>query len=1537
MATNQNVLIPLKLDAFVFNDAVCNGGEGKAKIAPISQPNYSFLRLKESYLQSDILYDVDLHNAAPAIDNSRITDLGTRQSRENRRGVYLHWTIPRIYRSGTAVTSEGDGDKKGLPSFPEPPTRWLVVRHIHNLEEVQPPAAAKALTPVMGWIVESDRCRTLDGARRNGELVDKINVLPADMDLQVDVSPFVSPSDSVDNGDVLDKQAEIFIGDKTDALNWKETVPLDGTEDKIKKRVDLQLMGSSNELFADFQPHCSNVFSIVDNFYYGTQEKKPMYATDVRASYSVIGWNSRAPKDIAKPRKKRSDELIPGKDEKPYQTREQRFRELNMVIKGFQEELEPMTKYPEKIFNWFKHSHGLPEDPNTRSLCHGAMYDVHWNLNTAPVTVLADHYASLLCNSQPVSVGTTPMDALMAYAGAHEKIDGGVQKDIEAALKRLETILLSRDDGVEAHAQAADMLYNWNYLRLDGGDQFHATASGDQTGKHQKPTLPDPKKEELMKRNKICRFRDGAQRQLKKQRWAVFSEWWLSVTQAKKDTDILETLKPILKSIKDLGDKIKWCNDQLGLDPTHKTPTDKVQDFEPGVHPPYHQQRDPTLLIGGVRSGWELDYLLALLVRLDCQLPPEVSESLPDEAINGWGEFFTGVVTAKLPKDLQQSAQSLLREFVLMHARRDPEKDDGHPKKPGMLTERGLFRPVNARLVHDLEVTMYGDEPPRPPLIPEIPLFHDLLGLDTKGEKVWRDYWNETQPWFPLFLEWEVEYTHIQHEDWELSESKWWHSEGARLHYGIKKDIDLADKYDPEQLDSPPKDRRRLAGRVLILPQPSFSLEAKIAQLLANTLPSKLKEYLPDDDLEYLDKNLQQLQFLSAPLGGFNSHMLTVEQGNHVKPSVRDPVKATLSFLPEAFRAEAGLNAESMPAMDIETDVTPYGKFRKSIAGKKGPASFKPVTHGQFRLTRLNIIDRFGQAIHAIDPQPVPEGDKTPTVAPCISDWYAPGAKQGKGNVTIPNVVERNINEKDPKCEYVQVPPQINQPARLNAVWAMPVEEKKKAAPPVPPPSQVGDPNPEPETPFWRAANDWDQPIWGWVVVNYANFGLQFFLPSGAFYREVRRAGPTGALASPEWLPFQKPDNPDGADRGGSADGGVAARQLARLVETLAACPEYLTGFIATLNAATTSSGNAAPSAYAEFRSALIGKPLALVNMGWSLELAGPALVGYLNNDGVVPKRLYLDTAKKGIPGPGYEKNTEYDRKHYRFPIKLGDRERGFDGLVGYFKVKPTTSTKPGDALELDTMYSHFSPGTQAYERELHKFPPSPTSTISPSKLAAVAEEHIVAISSDTYPRLAPYYISPTNAEGSIVVSLEEYDAITNEQLNVFGAVVDPFAPVHAYSGILPVRELALPTWTWQGSMDRLSAFFHLGPVLVTGDVPDFETKRELVQGNLPPKVVDRKESKEGKPRENGVGLPGGALEQWTWLQPYMPELMVAATADGGGPGTGPGDGGEKEKRKEKFMPLAIDPVDERAKLERGPYTVLTGYLQMAAGAVEQK
>lgn len=35
---------------------------------------------------------------------------------------------------------------------------------------------------------------------------------------------------------------------------------------------------------------------------------------------------------------------------------------------------------------------------------------------------------------------------------------------------------------------------------------------------------------------------------------------------------------------------------------------------------------------------------------------------------------------------------------------------------------------------------------------------------------LWRDVWENRQPWFPLYAEWEVEYTHVPFDYWSLDE-----------------------------------------------------------------------------------------------------------------------------------------------------------------------------------------------------------------------------------------------------------------------------------------------------------------------------------------------------------------------------------------------------------------------------------------------------------------------------------------------------------------------------------------------------------------------------------------------------------------------------------------------------------------------------------------------------------------------------------------------------------------------------------------------
>jgi hypothetical protein len=117
----QCVLLPMKLDAFIFNKATCSGAADEAKIAPITQPNYTFLRLDSDLIENDVLDHVYLGHSSPAADNSRYTNLATGKPWPRRQGVYLHWMLPRAYRSGKQSVDSPDA----ATGYPDTPTRWL--------------------------------------------------------------------------------------------------------------------------------------------------------------------------------------------------------------------------------------------------------------------------------------------------------------------------------------------------------------------------------------------------------------------------------------------------------------------------------------------------------------------------------------------------------------------------------------------------------------------------------------------------------------------------------------------------------------------------------------------------------------------------------------------------------------------------------------------------------------------------------------------------------------------------------------------------------------------------------------------------------------------------------------------------------------------------------------------------------------------------------------------------------------------------------------------------------------------------------------------------------------------------------------------------------------------------------------------------------------------------------------------------------------------------------------------------------------------
>jgi hypothetical protein len=156
------------------------------------------------------------------------------------------------------------------PTFRRVPNRWYVVRNIQS-SVPEAPATEKR----RAWIVESDRLRRVDQ-------------LPADMDLETEVTPYVSHFEGDQTrADTLNAQSGVYIGAKFDDGAWFEADPSSGVQ-----RVPLTAMNSSNFCFADNAVHNPNVFSIIDNFQYKDSQGQTQSLTKVKCDYFVAGWHS---------------------------------------------------------------------------------------------------------------------------------------------------------------------------------------------------------------------------------------------------------------------------------------------------------------------------------------------------------------------------------------------------------------------------------------------------------------------------------------------------------------------------------------------------------------------------------------------------------------------------------------------------------------------------------------------------------------------------------------------------------------------------------------------------------------------------------------------------------------------------------------------------------------------------------------------------------------------------------------------------------------------------------------------------------------------------------------------------------------------------------------------------------------------------------------------------------------------------------------------------------------------------------------------
>lgn len=1395
-----SLLLPVKVECFIFNKSVCSGADDEAKIAPLAQPDYALLQYNNHFLSNDVLRHVDLHAASPASTNMRFTDLGTNQPRSRRQGVYVHWTLPRPYRTAATKTERkaqaglppdtdipgdekygesrpSDGHDPTVPSYYDVPPRWLVVRHIDDRKSIQPESAEGLVPEFRAWVVESDVCRSIDD-------------LDESVDVQTDVSPYIAPESGLGGSVDVDMQAqsEVFIGQRFPAETW--------CEKNDTKRVRLNLFNSSNQLFADYQPHNGNVFSMLDRFEYLDSAGKEQCLEAANASYYVIGWQPDIERDLfVPPTGQKSDDPS---------ARPSQLQSLNMILEA------------DDLTNAWSKDHSA-----ARTLCHGAMYEVEWNALKKPSKVPADQTCSHLMKASPIAVGTTPMDAIMAYVSGHSKSSVGDVHKLEMDLLKLQTLLLDRDEGVEPQRQAANVLSNFNFQRQDGGRKYFLSNPQDGDNKTTKPEgTYEPTETELSNlslMNEKQRQIDTLSRLLRKRQWDLFALWWkllIDVNAAATSGQYKKWREEITKHIGNIHRKIKAIENEV----------DKVEldskIIQVGTSEPFHQAGDPTVLLAGIQSGWPVDFLDPLKVRLRHQIigarkdgkpvEPNLPENLGTIIKNLEGSWGT-------ENPWGTDMRLLLSEFIILKSDINQEHK---PEKPALLP---LYHDVDRRLIspEDDKPSETGD--PKKPNVPR-----------------WRDRWHGTQPWLPLYLEWEVNFIQIPYNHWELDDGDLTRNEAeySKLRYRIKTESLSKDDV---------RDSRKLSGRVLMLPQPTMSLKHKVEQLFTDTPAPMLKGL--EDDLDFILSNIDKLNLLSAPLAGFTDHLITRQGGTHVKPTYRQPNRSGGGgYLPKAIpgakvAAKHGEFGEAdLILMGLETDLTPYGAGVSFSADGENP--FKPVTHGQFCFSKLNIIDKFGQAVHAISPSI--SGDKT--TPKLYTSEYLRAQQLLQLSTSNATPVGGRGDSSVVRSEFAQVPPQINQLARLNADFVT---------------LQPGPGGPS-SKPYWKPVQQAGQPVWGWVMVNYANYGLQFFASDGRFYKEVRFGGPDGSMTSLNWMPDRTGLEPD-------KDPGL--KQLDNLLETLKD-KDYLMAFIYMINGAMKHM-LPAPGAFSEFSTAIVGQPLALVNMGWSLELAVEAYESHASFGPSTMRRTLTQDEKDKKP----RKGDNSDNHVYAFRVKLGDKTKAYDGLVGYWNAKE--SPVAGDGLELRELFTYY---------------------IDETEDTGLMNDPRTKISHTNFPKFNPYYLDPTELRPL------DHDVQHCRQLQGFGAIIDPFTAIHGYSSILPVRELKLSPWMWEKAFRNMTAFFHMGPLIVTTDLV-------IPTGAVAPAVDVESPATKEKPEPLKVKLPTNSLAQWEWLQPYMvdneafPESVHVAS-------------------------FGVAPADQKPRLEPNPYTAIEGYLHLKGPSV---
>ncbi len=514
-------------------------------------------------------------------------------------------------------------------------------------------------------------------------------------------------------------------------------------------------------------------------------------------------------------------------------------------------------------------------------------------------------------------------------------------------------------------------------------------------------------------------------------------------------------------------------------------------------------------------------------------------------------------------------------------------------------------------------------------------------------------------------------------------------------------------------------------------------------------------------------------------------------------------------------------------------DITLYGE---SLFSDPSTAArdFKPVTHGQARFTKFLVVDKFGQVVTSIP-------ERGQRLYPCLSPSLACDVNVAEGD-GLANAVELDLTA-DGRCQFFQLGHRINQDARMNVNFVVNSADVDSHSPTTK--WFKGDPGVDGSDAehLWRPIAEYENPVWGWLVIDYRDRGIQVYHPDGQIMAEALL--PSTVDGKVFW---QAGYGHDIASALTPAAPGESRSQLMQFLGRLHD-PKFLSGLWSMLSEACQYILHALTAFDSQLLN-LVGRPMALVNLSLSLELATPPMQTQSYHDLLKPAEMTLE--------------------EYKFEVLMGDKENLADGLVGYFPISPQPPSPPaakGSDPNTPGPGSDSGSGSgSGTGASPHPAPvPGPELECIYTKFGypeRQAEDAARKHNTFARPTEHPVYLSPFWVNPVDYPTPEAYTrALANHtSAAVVGAIVDPFHGVHFTTGVLPPATLGLPAWVVDRALKQMGICFRGGPLLLQGDLPP---PVKQMPAPIPP-ITD-----------NG---------DWTWLQPVRvdtdaPDAVPAAVA----------------------------------------------------------